>query len=62
MTNDTSINEQILRVKQVKDITGLSIASIYRFEKAGKFPKRFHLSEKLVGWKMSDIQAWINSR
>jgi hypothetical protein len=29
---------------------------------AGEFPQAVHLSARAIGWRASDIQAWINTR
>jgi prophage regulatory protein len=40
----------------------LSPVTIWRLEKAGKFPKRRQLSPGRVGWLASEVDAWIESR
>ena len=40
----------------------VSRATIYRWIKAGKFPKPVHLGANMVRWKASDIQEWIAER
>ena|SRR5437667_3212154 len=35
---------------------------IHRLEKAGRFPKRPQLGPNRVGWRLTDIEAWINER
>ena len=55
-------NDQILRGPAVQAMTGLSRSTIYRLELNGQFPKRLKLGERACGWKMSDIQRWIESR
>ncbi|MFQ3247550.1 MAG: putative DNA-binding transcriptional regulator AlpA [Arenicella sp.] len=55
-------SERIIRAKEVHNITGLSRTSIWRHEKKGTFPKRVQLGESSVGWKLSEVQTWINSR
>ncbi len=38
----------------------LSIVSLWRLEREGKFPKRFNLSANRVAWLASEIDAWIS--
>jgi prophage regulatory protein len=52
---------QIIRLPRVLELTGLSRMSIYRFEKAGKFPKRVTLGENAVGWPLSEVEAWLEA-
>ena len=42
--------------------TGLCFTSIYKLEKAGKFPARRRLSPGRVGWLTSEVDAWLSSR
>ena len=59
MQNDT---DMFIRKNQVKKITGLSDTTIWRLEKARKFPKRRYLSANIRGWLHSEVLAWIESR
>lgn len=56
------MNEQILKLPEVKKITGLSGSSIYRGIARGTFPKQISLSERSSGWLRSEIDAWIMKR
>jgi prophage regulatory protein len=51
-----------LRRREVTARTGLSSTTLWRLENLGQFPKRRQLSERLVGWLETDIDAWIESR
>jgi prophage regulatory protein len=50
----------ILRLKNVKNRTGLSRSTIYERIKAGTFPVQVMLGPRSVGWLESDINAWIS--
>ena len=52
---------RIMRLSEVKAVTGLSKTTIYRFEKEGWFPSRVSLGERSVGWFEDDIQAFLMS-
>jgi predicted DNA-binding transcriptional regulator AlpA len=54
-----STQDKIVRSKEVQALTGLSRTTLWRLERAGKFPARFALSTSNVGWRLSDIQEWI---
>ena len=56
------MQDQIWRKKTVNGETGLSYTQIDRMEKAGLFPKRRLISERIVGWSANEVQAWINER
>lgn len=54
--------DRILKRPEVQETTGLSCAEIYRRMAKNDFPKPVKLGPKAVGWRMSDIQAWIKAR
>jgi prophage regulatory protein len=56
------MNERILRRPEVELITGLSRSTIYSWVSAGRFPKPVALGARLVGWRETDIQAWLQAR
>ena len=59
---NTKTKERILRLKEVKDRTGLSRSTIYLNINQGTFPKSISLGVRSVGWLESDINAWIEER
>jgi predicted DNA-binding transcriptional regulator AlpA len=52
---------RLLRRQVVQDLTGLSKATLWRLERAGKFPKAVQLTSRSVGYRESDILDWIVS-
>ena len=55
--------EKILRLSDVKNITGLSRSTIYAEMAKGNFPKQIQLTgARSVGWYASAINQWIESR
>ncbi|OOV09228.1 hypothetical protein RF819_16940 [Rhodoferax fermentans] len=48
-----------MRLPEVRKLTSLGKFAIY--ETPG-FPKRLTLSRRCVGWKLSEVMAWIESR
>ncbi len=53
---------KIVRLRDVCALTGLSASTIYRLEKADRFPGRRQLSTNSVGWLRSEVDDWIASR
>lgn len=51
---------RVLRLEQVKEITGLSRSTIYEYMKDGKFPLAIKLGTHRVGWVASEVEAWID--
>ncbi len=54
--------ERIVRMSQVKDITGLSKSSVYKYMADGDFPRQRQLGPNSVGWLYSEIMEWLESR
>ncbi len=52
----------IYRLPAVLKVTGLSKATIYRLLERGEFPRRVRLSQRCVGWRVADVDAWLSER
>ena len=61
MQNRTKI-DRILKLPEVVEITSLSKSTIYEYLKTGEFPKQVKLTKKSVGWRESEIIAFLDSR
>jgi prophage regulatory protein len=53
---------RVARMPEVTERTGLSRGSIYRLMSAGRFPRSIKLGERAIGWRESDLNAWLESR
>ncbi|PTV95927.1 AlpA family transcriptional regulator [Rhodobacter aestuarii] len=53
---------KILRRPAVEELTGLSRSTIYEWMRLNKFPRPVALGARLVAWRESDIQAWLEAR
>ncbi|WP_434064201.1 helix-turn-helix transcriptional regulator [Pararhizobium gei] len=51
--------ETLLRIKEVREMTKLATATIYRKMKDGTFPLPRNLGGNTVRWRMSEVQKWI---
>ena len=56
------MEHQIIRLKDVIALTGLSRSTIYLRMVQGKFPKKINLGSRAVGWISSDVNEWIEER
>lgn len=54
--------DKIHRLPSTLDITGLRRSAMYAALKAEQFPKPVMLGKRAVGWRESDLNAWIASR
>ena len=57
-----SAADEIARRPKVQSVTGLACSTIYEQMKKGTFPKPIKLGERAVGWRMSEINAWLEQR
>jgi prophage regulatory protein len=53
---------KILRRPDVEAATGLKRSMIYLLVSRGEFPRPVKLSVRAVGWRDTDVAAWIASR
>jgi prophage regulatory protein len=53
--------ERILRLPEVKTATGKSRSSIYLGVANGTFPAPVALGPRSVGWRESELTAWLDS-
>lgn len=56
------MSQQILKLSEVKLITGLSASSVYRAAANGTFPKPIKLGERSSGWLKSEVEQWLQKR
>lgn len=56
------MTEHILRRREVEIRTGLSRSTIYEWMKRGDFPQPVKLGARLVGWRESDLNEWLEAR
>ena len=52
----------LLRRPEVEARTGLSRSTLYDWMKRGDFPQPVKLGARLVAWRESDVNAWLESR
>ena len=50
----------LMRLKEIKALTGLSKSTIYRYMSKGLFPKNVCLGERSVAWKGDEVSAWMS--
>ncbi|WP_234853273.1 helix-turn-helix transcriptional regulator [Paracoccus everestensis] len=56
------MTEEIWRLPRVAATIGMGRSWIYLAVQEGRFPAPVHLGARAVGWKRSDVQAWLDSR
>ena len=53
---------KVIRLAQVKAMTGLSRSTIYKFMSHKQFPKQIKLGLKSSGWLLNEVDAWIQNQ
>lgn len=53
---------RMLRLAQVKDVTGLGKTKIYELQEEGAFPMRVKITARSVAWIEDEVQAWLAAR
>ena len=60
---NAALNQAFIRQPAVlKDVLPVSASTLWRYVKAGKFPKPIKLSERVTAWRSEDIRAWIDAQ
>ncbi|RRQ22915.1 helix-turn-helix transcriptional regulator [Thiohalobacter thiocyanaticus] len=54
--------DKILRTAEVMQMTGMSRSTLWRAYRHGDFPTPIRITDKSVGWRLSDVQRWIADR
>ena len=54
--------DAILRRPAVEKRVGLARSTLYSLMSKGHFPRPIKLSERAVGWRTCDIDAWLQDR
>lgn len=52
----------LLRLVEVRKLTGLPNTTIYRLAKLGAFPRPLKLSARSSAWVESEVRGWIAGR
>ena len=54
--------QRFVSKKEVLKKVPFSSTTLWRLERAGKFPKRRKISPSRVAWVLSEVEDWIESR
>ena len=53
---------EYIRLPEVRRITGLSTATIYRMAVGGRFPRQAKVGEQAVAWIRAEVEQWAASK
>jgi excisionase family DNA binding protein len=60
MTPETAKSERLLTIKEVSELTGLAVGTLYHFVSQQKIPV-VRLSKRCIRFRYSDLMTWIRS-
>ena len=56
------MNNKIIKLKQVMEMTTFCRTTIYRLIKRGEFPKQIKLAERSSGWLESEVVSYLEAK
>ena len=54
--------DRFVREPECKALTGLSRVTRWRMEREGTFPARRQIAPNAVGWRLSELLEWLETR
>ncbi len=54
--------DRIIRLNELGAMLGVSPSTIWRWERAGHFPSRLVIGARAVGWRLSEVNDWLDTR
>ena len=62
-SNPQFSQDALLRIKDVRAITGISTSLIYKLIMKNQFPRQIHpLGSRISTWRKSEIESWIEEQ
>jgi prophage regulatory protein len=62
MTTGDTKNERFLSLREVREMIGVSAATLWRWQREGRFPRRRLISRGRVAWLASEVAEWMRTR
>jgi predicted DNA-binding transcriptional regulator AlpA len=53
---------RLLSSRDICAMLGINRVTLYRMERAGRFPASIEISTNRVGWLVEDVERWLASR
>jgi prophage regulatory protein len=57
-----STEERLIRLPEVKHLTGLGRSQVYALAARGEFPAPLKLSKRCSAWRETEVREWITRR
>ena len=55
-------NQTLVRPREAAAIMSISRKHLYALAARPDFPERIRVSDRVVAWRVSDLEAWIDAR
>ena len=55
-------NQTLIRPREAAAMLGISRKHLYALADHPDFPERIRVSDRVVAWRVRDLEIWINSR
>lgn len=62
VSSQVIIPMQIYRRPEIERRLGISRSTVYLWLRKGQFPPPIKLGQRAIGWRASDIEAWLGGR
>ena len=60
--NTEEFKMSLIRLNEVKALTGLGRSSIYKFMADGRFPQSVSLGERAIAWVDTEVEDWVQEK
>jgi prophage regulatory protein len=54
--------KKFLRAKEVAQMLGIGISTVWYYVKIGNLPEPIRLGKRVTVWKLSDLNEWMEER
>ena len=51
-----------IRTNELAEALSISLSTLWRYRKAGLIPDPIALGPRTVGWRLNDINNWLNEK
>jgi len=58
-TDNSTPNITLLTAREVADLLGVHVRSVWRLAQAGEIPAPIRISERVVRWRLADLEAHL---
>ena len=55
-------SNRFIDLKELQSLVPLSRTTIWRMEQAGQFPARIRIGKRRVGWRLLEVEEWMDCR